>query len=59
MKELWVDEIQRAMKKMKEGRASNIAEVRVEMLAVAERVGMWWIKRLPSTCMREGNMLEE
>ena len=32
-------EVERAMKKMKRGRATGIDEVRVEMLVMAERVG--------------------
>ena len=32
----------------------NASEVRVEMLAVAERVEVWCTKTLLSTCMRRG-----
>ena len=47
------------MKKMKRGQATGIDEVRVEMLAMAERVGTRRKRRLLNTCMREGNIPEE
>ena len=33
--------------------------MRVEILAVAERVGIGWTKRLLNTCMREGGEIQE
>ena len=47
------------MKKMKRGQATGIDEERVEMLAMAERVGIRRKKRMLNTCMREGNIPEE
>ena len=47
------------MKKTKKGRVTGIDEVRVEMLVMAERVGVRWTRRLLNTCMREGKIPEE
>ena len=38
-------EVERAMNKMNRGRVTGIDEVRVEMLVMAERVGVKWTKR--------------
>ena len=40
------------MNKMKKCRAAGIVEMRVEMLLVAERIGIWWTK---DCCMEEGS----
>ena len=37
-------EVERAMKKMKRGRATGIDEVRVEMLVMTEHVGVRWTR---------------
>ena len=42
-------EVERAMKKMKRGRATGIDEVRVEMLVVADNVGVRWTRKLLNT----------
>ena len=47
------------MKMMKRGRATGIDEVQVEMLVMAEHVGVMWTRRLLNTCMREGKIPEE
>ena len=39
-------EVERTMNKMNRGRVTGIDEVRVEMLVMAERVGVKWTKRL-------------
>ena len=44
---------------MKRGRATGIDELRVEMLVMAEYVGVRWTRRLLNTCVREGNIPEE
>ena len=46
-------------KKKKRGPATGIDKVRVEMLVIAERVGVRWTRRLLNTCMREGKIPEE
>ena len=50
MEEIGDAEVDRAMKKVKRGQATGIDEVRVEMLVMAERVGVRWT----NTCMTEG-----
>ena len=59
--EIWDAEVERerAMKKVKRCRATGIDEVRVEMLVMAERVGVRWTRRLLNSCMREGTIPEE
>ena len=57
--EIGVAEVERVMMKMKRGRATGIDEVRVEMLVMAERVGVRWTRRLLNTCTREGKIPEE
>ena len=52
-------EVERAMKTMKRGRATGVDEVRVEMLVIAERVGVRWTRRLLNTCLRERKIPEE
>ena len=47
------------MKKMNIGRATGIDEVRVEMLVMAEYVGVRWTRQLLDTCTREGKIPEE
>ena len=48
------------MKKMKKGRVAGIDEVQVEMLVVAEQVGIiWCTNRLLNTSMRKGKNPEE
>ena len=47
------------MKKIKKDRPEGIDDVRVEMLVVDDRVGIWWTKLLLNTCMREGEIQEE
>ena len=47
------------LKKIKRGRSTGIAEVQMEMLVMAGRVGARWTKRLLNTCMREGKIPEE
>ena len=47
------------MKKMNRGRATGVDEVRVDMLVMAERVGVRWARRLLNTCIREGKIPEE
>ena len=42
------------MKKMKRGRATGIDEVRVEMLVMADHVGVRWTRRMLNTCMERG-----
>ena len=45
------------MKVMKRDRSTVIAEVRVDMLVMAERVRVWWTIPLLDTCMRKGNVV--
>ena len=52
-------EVERAIKKTKRGRATGIDEGRVEMLVMAERVGVRWTRRLLNTCVREGKIPQE
>ena len=47
------------MKKIKKYRPEGIDDVRLEMLAVDDRVGIWWTKILLNTCMSEGEIQEE
>ena len=56
LEEIGDAEVERAMKKMKRDQAIGIYEVRVDMLVMAERVGVWWTRRLLNTCMREGRV---
>ena len=59
LEEIGDAEVERAMKKMKRDQAIGIYEVRVDMLVMAERVGVSWTRRLLNTCMREGRVPEE
>ena len=52
-------EVERKMKKTKKGRVTGIDEVRVEMLAMAERVGVRGTMRLLNIYKREGKVTEE
>lgn len=53
MEETACADVERATKKV---RAAGIYEVRVEMLMVAERVGIWYIPKLLNTYMRDGKI---
>ena len=57
LEDIGVAEVERAMKKMKRGRATGIDEERVETMS--ERVRVRWTRRLLNTCMREGKIPEE
>ena len=51
--------VERATKKMKRRRVTDIDEVRVEMLVMADHVGVRWTRRLLNTFMRVGKIPEE
>ena len=51
-------ERERATRKMTKGRAADIDEMRIDMLPVTARVGIWWRKRLLKSCMRKVTVLE-
>ena len=46
LEEIGDAEVERAMKKVKRGRATGIDEVRVEILVMTERVGVRWTKAI-------------
>ena len=56
LEEIRDEEVERAMNKMKRGRATGIDEVGVEMLVMTECVGVRWTRGMLNTCMREGKI---
>ena len=52
LEEIGDAEVETAMKKMKRGRTTGIDKVRVEMLMMAERVGVRWTRGLLNTIER-------
>ena len=49
-------EMMAAMKKMKNGKATGLDEIRVEMLDLAGDVGVNWTRRLLNSCLTEGKV---
>ncbi len=54
MVEITDTEMMAAMKKMKNGKATGLNEIRVEMPDLAGDVEVNWIRRLLNSCLTEG-----
>ena len=58
MVEIKEEEVQTALKMMKEGLVPGIHEVCIEMTVAAGEVGVRWTKKLMNGCKREGSSPE-
>ena len=59
MEEIGQEEVQSAMHKMKQCKATGADEVRLEMLEMAGEEGVKWTGRLLNVCMQEGRIPTE
>ena len=56
MEAIGQEEVETAMHKMKKGKATGAAEVRLDMMEMAGEVGFNWTGRLLNVCRQEGRM---
>ena len=59
VEEIRQEEVETAMHKMKEGKATGADEVRLEMLEMGGEVGVKWTGMLLNVCMQEGRIPKE